>query len=1121
MRRPDTDPPPQEQSNGPRRPGGPPIGRPPALRQQAPPPPSGLPISTRSNITNKPAPPSGPPPSTAIRALVAPEPSLAMSSVSALSAEPKRIETDVPKKEEKKGGRIAMALPPVGAPSAKQLPPRNALVSRSVAESEDSVSVKQYRKERAPAPYRLPPGAPPGKPPPRHPPPSHTPQIIKGAPQGRRPPPLEESENRIVVSHKRPAPPSPLDEDSDYEDSDLRPPPPDEDEDEEEEQHQKKEPPPPVDPPPKDAVPLPPSSANSDQGKAAVGGGEPTPIMPKKEPRPPDQALPETSEEMFLTKLIPGRLSVKCIEGLNIHRYGKTADKTKIDAYVRVTLGKHRKATRKKTRVHKRSGANPQFDDEIVSFDVVDPSEIVVKHDVHLIVELWDENAWSDDLIAYADVSILALVQGDAPSPSLETLALRVHNPDETKEENKNDATRPTWEAGDCGIRLEFRFEPAAVGMCIFTLIAGRDLKNVDTVGKQDPYVKFTLEEGNVRQSKTRQDGGTDPNFNGEEVSLWVEEGAWIHDLVVQVFDEDIGTDDLIGESRLSLLPYMTIAPKNAKEEVLGLTQKNDTNCGELLLKIKFLPAGVLRVRCVSAKNLRNTMSMTGNESTIRQDPYLVLTIEGQCCSRTKRTHVDQDGGGDPEWNETLSLSLVDQYELKLECYDHDVVSSNDELIGSTVLSLLPAFKRGLVDSWFTLKKESIETGYIRDAGDVHLILDFDGPDGVKFPQYRVGIDAFDEKDRVNKIREQLKKLDREEAENANKDAVQLADRVLDKAKNDTVGKNQKKRSEEFTDKQIEDAFKFIDLDKNNYIGAAEIRHVLICMGELITDEEVDAMIQMVDADGDGQVSYSEFYDVVTDPTPEITDFIQQRADAMGIPLSQDGTALNAKAHNREKELKLRNKKREMLARFVDDNDLKAPDVRLSFDRFRALPDNEKKESSIDYETFCRVLDVEETGETHILFSLFDQDKRNFIDIKQFILGMANYVDFSHEERLTLVFDLYDQDRSGFLSIGELTNILMANHMQGEESVKKKVDTIMKQADRDGDGTLSRPEFAVVGQKFPTLLFPKFLKQSNQDGSAAVKIASRLPHAPKTPLPQIENSQQPQNSNQGALVIPL
>ena len=70
-------------------------------------------------------------------------------------------------------------------------------------------------------------------------------------------------------------------------------------------------------------------------------------------------------------------------------------------------------------------------------------------------------------------------------------------------------------------------------------------------------------------------------------------------------------------------------------------------------------------------------------------------------------------------------------------------------------------------------------------------------------------------------------------------------------------------------------AFKFIDLggsschahwimycvmhycclsDHNNFVGAAEIRHILVCMGEMITDEEIDMMISMVDLDGDGQV---------------------------------------------------------------------------------------------------------------------------------------------------------------------------------------------------------------------------------------------------------------------------
>jgi hypothetical protein len=59
-------------------------------------------------------------------------------------------------------------------------------------------------------------------------------------------------------------------------------------------------------------------------------------------------------------------------------------------------------------------------------------------------------------------------------------------------------------------------------------------------------------------------------------------------------------------------------------------------------------------------------------------------------------------------------------------------------------------------------------------------------------------------------------------------------------------------RSYEFTDDEIDEAFHFIDLDKNTFLGAAEIRHILVCMGELVTDEEIDAMIHLVDADGDG-----------------------------------------------------------------------------------------------------------------------------------------------------------------------------------------------------------------------------------------------------------------------------
>lgn len=91
-------------------------------------------------------------------------------------------------------------------------------------------------------------------------------------------------------------------------------------------------------------------------------------------------------------------------------------------------------------------------------------------------------------------------------------------------------------------------------------------------------------------------------------------------------------------------------------------------------------------------------------------------------------------------------------------------------------------------------------------------------------------------------------------------------------------------------DEELREAFKVFDKDQNGYISATEVgcgcspsplfsiqiycrpyqyhvsslhplqlRHVMINLGEKLTDEEVDQMIREADLDGDGQVNYDEF----------------------------------------------------------------------------------------------------------------------------------------------------------------------------------------------------------------------------------------------------------------------
>ncbi|CAL5416233.1 unnamed protein product [Camellia sinensis] len=73
------------------------------------------------------------------------------------------------------------------------------------------------------------------------------------------------------------------------------------------------------------------------------------------------------------------------------------------------------------------------------------------------------------------------------------------------------------------------------------------------------------------------------------------------------------------------------------------------------------------------------------------------------------------------------------------------------------------------------------------------------------------------------------------------------------------IEKYTKSLKETDAEEELKEAFKVFDKDQNGYISANELRHVMINLGEKLTDEEVDQMIKEADLDGDGQVNYEEF----------------------------------------------------------------------------------------------------------------------------------------------------------------------------------------------------------------------------------------------------------------------
>ena len=73
----------------------------------------------------------------------------------------------------------------------------------------------------------------------------------------------------------------------------------------------------------------------------------------------------------------------------------------------------------------------------------------------------------------------------------------------------------------------------------------------------------------------------------------------------------------------------------------------------------------------------------------------------------------------------------------------------------------------------------------------------------------------------------------------------------------------QKMKDKDIKD-EIREAFRVFDKDGNGSISKAELRHVLTNLGENLTEAEVDEMISVADIDGDGQVNYEEFFNMMT-----------------------------------------------------------------------------------------------------------------------------------------------------------------------------------------------------------------------------------------------------------------
>ncbi|RLN98821.1 hypothetical protein BBJ28_00001423 [Nothophytophthora sp. Chile5] len=820
---------------------------------------------------------------------------------------------------------------------------------------------------------------------------------------------------------------------------------------------------PPRGPPPGPPPGAPPPAASSGSGIPAPPRGvppgppkDPPPQPPKDAPPPLREASTDRDEGPIaasagagIEKLLRrGRLSFTLLEARDLKRKDGSSNARRFtaDPYVKISLGTHAlSALEKRSKTLKKSGSPVIFHEEVVAFDLTDPTALVTDGDVPIKIEIFDENLLSDELLGEIRVSALRFFDGQKHR---EVLPLSL-------------AATPGTACGE--LELEVKLDEALTGLLSFVLMEGRNLKSMELIGKQDPYCQLSVGKF-VKRGKTVNRGGRNPYFGEEELLFWFGDDLWTQQMTLRVFDEDVGSDDLIGDATFSVLHFM--AQRGAQEHVIPL-RNGGSPAGELVLRIEFFPAGVLTVSCHAAKQLRRV------DAIGRQDPYVKFTLDGRATQTVKKTKTDTDGGSEPEWGgETLRFDIVDQFNVQVEVWDEDSVGA-DDLIGAASLSLLPLFRYGYADDWLKLWTKG-RFGSKDPAGLLRLEMSFEGPAGVGYPQHQVGMDRFTEKERRTKETMGLAPVASEQ--DGGQDAALAAKaHALTRPAKPVVD-----NTSEFSEEELVGAFRFLDLDKNSFIGAAELRHLLICMGELVTDAEVDEMVRLCDTDGDGQVSFDEFRRMAVHPDPGGPEFAMATAEPEPVdPAAAAGGEDGVSTEEKQRRLEIKQEKTRLMQRFVADTRPSLELLERVAHKFRLM-----QHDTLDFEDFCSLFDVEPTGEYRRLFALFTPDNQSDsgADLRELLLAEVNFLDgVDPTQRVRFCFNIFDDDHNGFITEDELVNILRANHLAtADEQVRKKAQTILRQADDDGDGRVSLDEFYAIARKFPNLLFPSHKDNSSK-----------------------------------------
>ncbi|XP_034171202.1 uncharacterized protein LOC117600219 [Osmia lignaria lignaria] len=184
--------------------------------------------------------------------------------------------------------------------------------------------------------------------------------------------------------------------------------------------------------------------------------------------------------------------------------------------------------------------------------------------------------------------------------------------------------------------------------------------------------------------------------------------------------------------------------------------------------------------------------------------------------------------------------------------------STETNRLSTNVLFSLPATpKRSTPVS--STKAPTISKSQMKEFREAFRLFDKDGDGSITKEELGRVMRSLGQFARAEELRTMLQEIDIDGDGNVSfEEFVEIVSNI---GASETAHTDQDQEEQE-----LRDAFRVFDKHNRGYITASDLRAVLQCLGEDLSEEEIEDMIKEVDVDGDGRIDFYEFVHALGEP---------------------------------------------------------------------------------------------------------------------------------------------------------------------------------------------------------------------------------------------------------------